>query len=106
MFPKNDEFKIQGYTEIINFEPTEIIELENLRPWVTEVYFGRYFSNVVRQNMKQNILKRVIINGKTGSSWRFRHFNKIQLNVISRVDAKNLFSAIVKKCILLNLRPM
>ena len=87
MFPKNDEFKIQGYTEIINFEPTEIIELENLRPWVTKVYFGRYFSNV-------------------GSSWSFRHFNKIQLNVISRVDAKNLFSAIVKKCILLNLRPM
>ena len=61
MFPKNDEFKIQGYTEIINFEPTEIIELENLRPWVTKVYFGRYFSNVVRQNMKQNILKRVIM---------------------------------------------
>ena len=41
--------------------------------------------------MKQDILKRVIINGETGSSWSYRPFNKIQVNIISRVDAKKLF---------------
>ena len=65
--PKN-EFKMQGYAEIVNFQPTETIELENLRLWVTNVYYGRYFNNVARQKMKQDILKRVIIKGETGSS--------------------------------------
>ena len=74
--PKN-EFKMQGYAEIVNFQPTETIELENLRLWVTNVYYGRYFNNVARQKMKQDILKRVIIKGETGSSWHFKHFNKI-----------------------------
>ena len=44
-------------------------------------------------NMKQDILNRVnrvIVNGETGCSWRFRHFNKIQVNLISRVEAKKL----------------
>ena len=36
---KNDEFKMQGYAEIIHFQPTEIVELENIRLCVTKVYF-------------------------------------------------------------------
>lgn len=81
---------MQEHAQIISVELTEIVELENLRAWVKKVYFGRYFNNVVRQNMKQDILKSVRIIGETGSSWRVRRFNKIQVNVISRVDAKKL----------------
>ena len=87
---KNGKFKMQEHTQIISVEPTEIVELENLRAWVKKVYFDRYFNNVVRQNMKQDILKCVRIIDETGSSWRIRRFNKIQVNVISRVDAKKL----------------
>ena len=70
-----------------------MIELENLRPWVTNVYYGRYFNNVVRQKIKQDILKRVIINGETGSSWHFKCFNNIQVNVILVVICNRIYSA-------------
>ena len=44
---------------------------------MTNVYVGKYFDQFVRGQIKKDILKRVIINGGTGSSWLFKQFNRL-----------------------------
>ena len=58
---RDDKFKTQGYAEIVNLQLTEFAELQNIRVWVTNLSFGRFFNDVARQNMQQDILKRVIM---------------------------------------------
>ena len=87
-----DEFKMQSYAEIKNYEQTEIVELENIRVWLTNVFVGRYSNDFVRGSMKENILKRVIINGSTGRSWLFKRFNKLQVIVTPKTAFKNVMS--------------
>ena len=60
---------MQGYFELKNYQQTEPVELENTRVWLTNVFVGRYFNEFIWHKMKRDILKRVIINGSTGSSW-------------------------------------
>ena len=87
-----DEFKIQGYAEIKNYQQTEIVELENIRVWLTSVFTGRCLNHFVRWSMKEDILKRVIINGSAGSSWLFERFNKLQVIVTTKTVLKNIMS--------------
>ena len=58
---------------------------ENLRPflntryWTTDVYKSTYFNDFVFYGLRQNILSKVIVNGMSGSSWKFRRFVMISL---------------------------
>ena len=60
---------------------------ENLRPivntryWTTEPFKTMYFYDYIFYSFRENILKRVIVNGISGISWRFRRF--IYLNLKS-----------------------
>ena len=62
---------------------------ENLRPilntryWTTDVYKATYFNDFVFYGLRQNILSKVIVNGMSGSSWKFRRFVMISLNVLN-----------------------
>ena len=71
-FVSNKKVKMYGYIELINYQPSEIIELESKRVWLTDVFAGRYFNQHIRGEMKSNFLKNVILNGVTGSSWQFK----------------------------------
>ena len=61
---------------------------DNLRPiltmryWSTEAYRATYFNDYVFYGLKQNILRKVISNGTSGSSWRFKRFALINLSVL------------------------
>ena len=67
--PTGSEIKIQCYFELKNYQQTKITEIENKRGvWLTNVYVGKYFNRFVRGQIKEDILKRVIYNGSTGSS--------------------------------------
>ena len=65
----SSEMKFQRYFELKNYQQTKIIEIENTRVWLTNVYVSKLFNRFVRGQTKEDILKRVIINGSTGSSW-------------------------------------
>ena len=58
---------------------------ENLRPivntryWTTEPFKTTNFNDYIFYSLRENILKRVIVNGMSGNSWRFRRF--IYLNL-------------------------
>ena len=59
---------------------------ENLRPilntryWATDVYKATYFNDFVFYGLRQNILSKVIVNGMSGSSWKFRRLVMIRLD--------------------------
>ena len=60
---------------------------------MTNVYVGKCFNRFVRGQIKKDILKRVIYNGSTGSSWLFNQFNKLQIFVTDKTSFSNLFSS-------------
>ena len=80
-FVSGEKVKFQGYIELIIFQSTERIELESKRIWLTEVFTGRYFNKFIRGEIRARFMKRVIINGATGSSWQFKRFERISIIV-------------------------
>ena len=59
---------MRGYADLKNYQQTEVVELENTRVCLTKYFVERYFNQFIRGEMKRDVLKRVIINGSTGSS--------------------------------------
>ena len=51
---------------------------------LTGVYSCVFFNDYVKEKIRQSFMKRVIINGMSGSSWRFKRFDR--LNLISTED--------------------
>ena len=50
-----------------NLEP-----LVDTRYWSTETYDSKYFNDFISFGLKQDILKRVIVNNMSGSAWYFK----------------------------------
>ena len=91
--PKSSMFKFQGYAEIVNQQRGETVVLENKRVWLTNVYQFKYFNEFVRGEIKDEIIKRVIVNGQSGSSWYFKRFNRLNIIVVPSSDAKKLITS-------------
>ena len=70
MYSPGKENKIQGYAEIINQQRGEFM--------ITE---------------RNDIVKRIIINGQTGSSWFFKRFNRLTVIFTYFEDADKLFAS-------------
>ena len=57
----------------------------NSRYWSTEVYQTKSFNDYTFFNLRKEILKRVINNGMTGSSWHFNLFLYVNVNILDSV---------------------
>ena len=90
VFHPNKEKKFQGYAEIINQQKGEIV-LENKRVWLTNVYRFKYFNDFVKVEIKDEITKRVVVNGESGSSWFFKRFDRLII-IVSDVAPINLIT--------------
>ena len=86
-------FKFQGYAEIVNQQRGETVVLEDKRVWLTNVYQFRYFNKFVRGEIKDEIIKRVIVNGQSGSSWYFKRFNRLTIIVVLSSDGQKLITS-------------
>ena len=84
------QVSIQGYAEIINQQQGEI--LYSKRVWLTDVYRAKFFNSYVRGALKNDVLKQIIFNGETGSSWTFKRFQRLQIITTSFDVSKSLFS--------------
>ena len=86
-FVSKDKAKVQGSVEIINYQPADeidqLIELESRRTRLTDVCTCVYFNVYVQREISKSLMKGVTINGMTGSSWRFKRFERLPLIVIS-----------------------
>ena len=55
----------------------------NRRHWTTDVYKVTFLNDFVFYGLRQNILSKVIVNGMSGSSWKFRRFIMISLKFLN-----------------------
>ena len=77
--------KVEFTIENIQPSPEEIgTPIIDSRYWLTEAYRTRYFSDYVFFGLNENIEKRVIANGMSGSSWQFRRFLHLNLSVLEQ----------------------
>ena len=60
--------------------------LKNSRYWSTEPIQTKSFNDFVYFNIRESILKRVISNGLTGSSWHFNKFHYINVKILQVDD--------------------
>ena len=51
--------------ELINYIPTDIIELKSRRIWMTDVYECTFFNSSIEGEIKNDLMKRTIANGMT-----------------------------------------
>ena len=77
---RNLLYKFQGYFDIINRQTDH--EHTEKRVWLTNVFRFNHFNQFVRDEIKDKIVKRVIVNGQTGSSWYFKSFNRMNIIVV------------------------
>ena len=91
-FSRNVRSRFQPKGEVLikcgfSIENIQLSVQKNLRPtvntryWTTKHFKTRYFNDYIFCGLRENILKRVTVNGMGGSSWRFKRF--IYLNLKS-----------------------
>ena len=88
--PKNKvlfkaDFSIENIQNVSVVSPNTI-DITSVRYWSSDVYSGVYFTDFIISEIRNDILKRVINNNLSGSSWHFNRFKHINLKII---DQKN-----------------
>ena len=58
----------------------------NSRYWSTEAYQDKLFNDYIYFNLREGILKRVMNNGMTGSSWHFNRFLYVNVKILDSVS--------------------
>ena len=82
----NEYFLIRGGFSIENFQPAldnYNDTLKNTKYWSTEPIETKSFNEFVFFNIRESILKRIIKNALTGSSWRFNRFVYLNIKTFS-----------------------
>ena len=59
-------------------------DIKTLLYWTTNVYRSVYFNSFVAAGIRQDILKRVISNRLSGSSWYFNRFSHLNFKVLNK----------------------
>ena len=65
------------------------VEVTDTRIWVRNVYTGVYFNNFIKSENVQDKKKIIISNSMTGSSRRFKRFERLCFNVNSDLVKKS-----------------
>ena len=86
------ENKIQGYAEIVNQQRGETI-LEDKWVWLTNFFNSTHFNDFVREELRDEITKRIIVNGQTSSSLDFKRFERLTVITVPISDSKKLTSS-------------
>ena len=89
-FNPGDKYKFQGYAEIIVQMKGESVVSENISLWLTNVYTAKYLNHYIRCAINNDTLKRIVLNGESGSSWVFKRFKRLQ--IITSKDIKVVIS--------------
>ena len=89
VFNPRKKVRLQGLMELINYMPTEIIELVSRRIWMTDVYGCKFFNSFVEGEINNNTMKRVIVTGTTGSSWHLKRFERVTF-IVTDINKKSI----------------
>ena len=89
IFCSNTDFYIRNGFSLENMQAPltdDDVPLTNSRYWSTKPIQTNSFNDFVFFSLRESILKRVINNGLTGSSWFFKHFLYINVKTIKVSD--------------------
>ena len=75
------DFSIENIQTVPLSSP-DIGDIKSLCCWSTNVYKGVYLNDFIVSEIRNDILKRVINNNLTGSSWHFNRFQYLNLKVV------------------------
>ena len=75
------DFSIEN-TQTAPLNSPDIADIKSLRYWSTDVYKGVYFNDFIISEIRNDILKRVINNNLSGSSWHFNILQYLNLKVV------------------------
>ena len=76
-------FKVSFTIENIqNASSADLQALTSARYWTTQTYDGIYLNDFIFFSLKADILKRVVINQLSGSSWYLRRFLNLSFKVL------------------------
>ena len=83
------DFSIENIqnASVVSPNTTDIV---NVRYWSSEVYSGVYFNDFIVSEIRFDILKRVINNNLSGSSWHFNRFKHLNLKIIDQENILHL----------------
>ena len=59
---------------------------------MTDIYVCKFFNEFVKGEIKNDFVKRVIVNEMTGSSWRFKRFERVS-NIVTDINIKPIVSS-------------
>ena len=78
------KYKFQGYFELVNQQHTVDNQgfLTENRNWLKRVFNTGYFNEFARAELFNEITKKVIVNGLTGSSWHFKRYECLNITVV------------------------
>ena len=89
IFRSNTDFYIRCGFSLKNMQASltdDDVSLTNSRYWSTELIQTKSFNDFVFFSLRESILKRVINNRLTGSSWFFKRFSCINVKTIKVSD--------------------
>ena len=72
---------------IVNWQPAPrdgFAEITDSRIWQTNVYDGIYLNVFIKSDLNNDILKTVIMNSMSGSSWKLKRFDRSDLRSIGK----------------------
>ena len=72
-------FTIENTQNLIR---NDLTPLTNTRYWTAETYDGTYFNDFILHSLRSDILKRVIANQMSGSSWYFKRFLSLAVKIL------------------------
>ena len=97
------ENKIQAFFEIINQQRGEVI-LEDNREWLTNSFNTKNFNTFIQGEIKNEIIKRIIANGQSGSSWFFKRFERLTIITTSTKNQINYLAIKVQYVFFIKVR--
>ena len=71
-------FAIQNY-QLPPEDINNVVGIYDKRIWSTQTYFGRFFNEFIKFSLINDIRKRIIVNARTGSLWRFNRYDSISV---------------------------
>ena len=90
----NTKYKFHAFFELVNQQKIDSNQrLFDTRSWFTNVYHFFHFNEFVRQQFNDEILKRIIQNGQTGSSWHFFRFQSLRVIAAPLKYAQHFFKS-------------
>ena len=84
--PNLEKVRFKCSFTIINRQPPPavgFVEITDTAVWIANNYEGVYFNDFIKSGIAKDIRKGNIFNGMTGSSWRFKRFDRLCISVNS-----------------------